>query len=843
MISSLASPTTTRVEDVGGKAASLFRLHAMGCAVPDFFVLTAGATAQGLAPEVRTAVLEALAALGGDSHAYAVRSSGIAEDSSGHSFAGVFDTILDVRGGEAVVAAIARCLASHHSAASAAYRDSRSITADNAMAVIVQRMVDASWAGVSFSADPASQALSHVVINAVRGVGESLVSGHVNPEEILLDRRTGAVIARRAPTGQAPFPDILLHKIFAETVRIAEACGYPQDIEWAFDGETLKVLQSRPVTTIANVWLNRPLEPWAASADADPDSAGRIWTRAYADEIWAPPVSPLFYDVQNLTGQIPMQLGMYGDRRPGPPDAFKYYRAAPYLDISLLERLYVFLPRMARLPSLLNQLPPERRAAMQRAPWKWWGLVRRTWVFEVLHGHRRGFTRNHKFLTGAWAPFLAATVPLADVAVQELDDRALDAHLGSIWALANTIGFECGITVFYYAQDLKLLLTALLARWCGEGEGLYAAVSAGLAGSHTVREADHLWQIAQHLREAGSDAVKSAVPLHWNEFKKHANSPQAQRVVSEIEMFLTSHGHRGANYKDLVYPRWGDDPELLWQQVKAFLGGDGPRPAESNARSAATRIATQKACLEGISGGLAPLKRAALRVLFRYNEIYMSLRDNHRFYYDRIWWLLRRVYAEKGRRLHASSLLKNASDVFFLVRAEIAALRDGTLAADEADARIVARRAEWEETRKLQPPKFLRRGYVPDDEMPGAGETAQRLSGLAASAGQVMGRARVIYDVSELGRVGKGDILITRQTDPSWTPVFARLCGLVLETGGVLAHGASLCREFNVPCVTAVERATERIADGDLVAVNGGLGTVDIIEKGHASVTCSRYAR
>lgn len=836
MISSIFAPSTTRVEDIGGKAASLFRLHSLGVAVPPFFALTSGAARDGvMTRDVRNAVQAAWSALGGDRYGYAVRSSSAAEDSSGHSFAGVFETILNVRGIDAVFAAIEKCLASHRSAIADSYRNHRAVTGDDGMAIIVQRMVRASWSGVCFTADPATQSLSRMAVNAVKGLGEDLVSGLVNPEEILLERHSGKLLSRRKPEGSDPFPDTMLQTVATECRKIADAFGFPQDIEWAFDGETLQILQSRPITTLTSVWHNRPLEPWADDPSADADNESKIWTRTYADEIWAPPVSPLFYDVQNLTGQIPLQLGNYGDKAPGPPDAIKYFRAAPYLDISLLERLFVFQPRLMRLQSLLYQLPPERRDAMARARWRWLGLVRRTWIFEVVHGNRFGFTRNHKFLKRSWAPFLAATNPLAAVKESELSDQKLEDHLTAIWTLAGTIGLECGITVFYYAQDLKLLLTALLARWFGQGEELYGTISAGLEDSHTVREADSIWQIAMLVQYAGPATVDLAKASDWKRFQAKAGTEALRSVRGAFDTFLSAHGHRGASYKDLIHPRWGDNSELLWQQVKAFLSGESPRPAETNSRSAATRVATQRDCLNQITGIYAPAKKWLLRKLFRYNEIYMSLRDNHRFYYDRIWWLLRRVYVEKGQRLFRRGLLQDPDDVFFLVRKEIGDLSRGSLPADQAAIRIAIRREEWIKTLKEQPPKFLRRGYVPDDEQVSAGTTGKRLVGLAASAGQVTGHARIIYDVSELARVGKGDILVTRQTDPSWTPAFARLSGLVLETGGVLAHGASLCREFNVPCVTVVERATRLIHDGDMITVNGGLGIVEIIESNDAT--------
>ncbi len=830
MISSVFAPTTTRREDVGGKAASLFRLHALGCRVPSFFVVTADVarnSADGrLAPEARQEVLNAWQALGGDRFAYAIRSSGAAEDSAENSFAGVYETILQVREADAVCAAVERCWASQRSAPANVYRESRHVKCDDAMAVIVQRMVEATWSGVSFTADPTTQALSMMVVNAVQGLGERLVSGVVEPEELRIENKSGKLLERRIPAGKTPFPGHMLSAVVAESKRVAESLGFPQDLEWAFEGETLQLLQSRPITTLRGVFHNRALEPWGP--DANVDDPQRVWTRVYGDEIWTPPVSPLFYDIQNLTGQLPMQLAMLGDRSGAPSDIFKYYRAAAYLDCAQIERLYAYQPRFCRLPTVLNLLPPERRESFRQSPWKWRGTLHKAWLFEISHGPRWGLTRNHKFLERSWPTFEKSVVPLLTTKLDSLDNKALDEHLNRIWTVAGSIGVECGITVFHYAHDLKLLLTALLERWCGDGEMRYGLVTGGLAGSHTVRETDAIWQIAQTVRTAGPDAVEAARACSWAESSER--SPD-QNITTSFNDFLARHGHRGANYKDPVYPRWGDNPELLWMQVKAFLGPASARPNEMNSRSASARIAAQLDALKKLRGLTAPLKRMLLRFLFRYNEIYVSLRDNHRFYYDQIWWLLRLVYLEKGKRLHATAMLQNPDDVFFLVRKEIGALEAGGVSAQTAQTRIAVRREEWSNTRRVQPPKYLRRGYVPDNEPAHSASNDHTLVGMAASAGQVRARARVLFDVTELGRMNKGEILVTRQTDPGWTPAFARLGGLVLETGGVLAHGASLCREFSVPCVTAVENATSRIGDGDLISVDGGLGTVEIVEK------------
>jgi pyruvate,water dikinase len=202
----------------------------------------------------------------------------------------------------------------------------------------------------------------------------------------------------------------------------------------------------------------------------------------------------------------------------------------------------------------------------------------------------------------------------------------------------------------------------------------------------------------------------------------------------------------------------------------------------------------------------------------------MSERDNHRFYFDRVWYQLRRIYRSYGRRLAQVGILASGDDVFFLGAAETESALKGEYGPAELQARVEVRRRVWTETLHRQPPKFLV-GYTQHADTAVAAADEARV-GIGASPGVVSGRARIVYEVRDLPKVRDGEILITRQTDPAWSTVFPRLAGLVLETGGVLAHGASLCREFNLPCVTALERATELYQDGEMITVDGTQGRV-----------------
>lgn len=837
----LLQPADARCSDeaqAGGKGSALARLTQLQVRVPPFVVVSAdayramaatGPTAE-LIEEIRTA-LERLDAGRGIS----VRSSAIGEDAAGNSFAGLYHTSLEVRGLDAALIALRRCWDSYLDVAARQYRDERAGGADGAMAVVLQRMAHGEWSGVCFTAHPVKLALSQGLINSVPGLGEALVSGEVNPEEITV-AADGEVLERSGAQPGKELPPAAVQAIWQVSTDIAQRLMFPQDVEWTWCDGALYVLQSRPITTIADVYYSRYLEPWRNDAKAAPDSEQRVWSRMLADETWVSPISPLFYNIHNSTPGRVQFFRSHGDKSELPPDIFKYHRATAYADVAVIRRMYEYQPRMARIRGILNFVPEAMREDFRQARWRWSGRLRRMLSYEIENRRMRSFFSNWRYVQQQWPDYIEKSNRWFDTNLDELSLEQLRAHQAVVQKEMAAVGPPCAIAVLSHASDLHLLLTGLLARWCGntpeDGENLYARISSGLDDSETLRENETLWQLAQDMRDLDESLVAQAQLCNWSGFKARlAAFDRGPALIRRFESFWRDHRHLGSSYKDLIWPRWGDDIDLCFSMLKGYIASQAVRPSEIHARSAESRRKAQRELLDQLRGPLAPVRRSVLRWLFRYNELYMSIRDNHRFFVDRNWYEMRRIYRSYGERLVMNGVLLARDEVFFLGTREVEEALAGSLDAAEAARRIDVRREVWQTTLRSQGPKFLR-GWAPFEERSIAQTHGTELSlqGIGASPGSAVGAARVVYDVSGLSEVKDGEILVTRQTDPSWTTVFGRIRGLVLETGGVLSHGTSLCREYGLPCVTAVERATVRIPDGSQIELIGSAGTVRILD-------------
>jgi pyruvate,water dikinase len=832
-----SDPDCEKENVAGGKGSSLARLCRLGAHVPAFRVIRAQAHREmgqrGMSDELLAQLREALGELdaGGG---LSVRSSAIGEDAPDSSFAGLYHTSLDVRGFDSVRQAIQRCWDSYGDAAAVEYRAQRTGCADGAMAVVIQQMVHGEWSGVCFTAHPVKLALSEGLINSVSGLAEALVSGQVNPEEITVAAGSGRVLERMGAV-EAPLSATAIQTIWTVCRDLAEKLRFPQDLEWSWRDGQLYILQSRPITTIADVFYSRNLEPWRQEVAANPDAPQRVWSRMLADETWVSPISPLFYNVHNST---PGRVGFFrahGDNAPLPPDMFKYHQATAYVDVAVVRRMYEYQPRLARIQGILNFVPRNQQDAFSKAPWRWRGRLRRILSYEFSNRRMRALANNYRFVQAQWPAYVSKSNAWLDMDLNSLSLPELRAHQANVQAEMAAVGPPCAIAVLSHASDLHLLLTGLLSRWLSHtgmsGETLYARISSGLDDSETLQENEELWELAESVRALGPRAVDIALQRNWDQFKSAlSGSPKAAQLIAAFERFWHQHRHLGSSYKDLIWPRWGDDINLCFSMLAGYVGSKAERPSDIHARSARARRDAQRELLNALRGPWAPLRRWALTRLFRYNELYMAVRDNHRFYVDRNWYEVRRICLCFGARLAHTGVLQDRNDVFFLGLQELELALDGQLDASEACRRIEVRRKVWQTTLRRQGPKFLQ-GWAPFEETVVSRAGADRqLQGIAASPGSATGAARVVYDVSGLTAVKDGEILVTRQTDPSWTTVFGRIGGLVLETGGVLSHGTSLCREYGLPCVTAVERATVRIPDGSRVELLGNLGVVRLLD-------------
>ena len=397
----------------------------------------------------------------------AVRSSAIGEDAADSSFAGLYHTSLDVNGLEAVVAAVKACWASYRDAAASEYREARTAEADGAMAVVVQQMVHGQWSGVCFTANPVNLALSQGLINAVPGLGEALVSGEVNPEEIVVSSDDGRILERRAGDRPESLPDAAVADVWRASKSIADQLAFPQDTEWTWRDGQLYLLQSRPVTTIADVFYSRLIEPWKDDPKADPDAPTRVWSRMLADETWVSPISPLFFNIHNSTlGRIGF-IRAHGDKSDIPPDIFKYHRATAYCDVTLIEKMYAFQPPIARIKGVQNFLPADMQAGFRRAPFRWVRRLHRNLSYEFKDSKTRSLFKNHRVFEAQWPPYMEQSDRWFDLDLDALSLEDLHAHLAEIRQAMAVVGPPCGYAVLSHATDLHPLLTGLLDRWCG----------------------------------------------------------------------------------------------------------------------------------------------------------------------------------------------------------------------------------------------------------------------------------------------------------------------------------------------------------------------------------------
>jgi pyruvate,water dikinase len=816
--------------------------------------------------EIETAVLAAYSELEdelGSDVRVSVRSSATAEDLPGMSFAGQQDTYLDVGGGARVLEHVKRCWASLWTDRAIAYRHERGFAhADVMLAVVVQEMFPSEVSGILFTANPVTSNPNELFVNASWGLGEAVVGGKVDPDQFILDRATLAVRDReihdklvmtaRSPDGSGSvevdvpverravpsLSDDQLRELVAIGVRIEEHYGFPQDVEWGWADGRFALLQAREITA-ADLDFGIDLEAWQSPEARTALFDERwVWSRGWSDEVQTGPTTPLFYtEMQARQTQQRINLVRLTetpDDAGYPPERFheipyyRWYCARAYYNLTFeRERIRLFYPPFARDDAALWAFPEEDREAIRRLPFNWFRFV---WIILKLHVtdptiSLTGTTQHMYDNLERWTDYeisLWNELDLEAASVEEILATRRKARDASGFSRNTCLAFR------FYLPVVQAALRTLLEKWCGDtSHELNNRLVAGLH-TKTAEENSALWALSREVRGSAplTELVQQTDPSAI--LPALAESEDGRAFARSLEAFISGYGHRGAAERDPIHHRWRHRPEFAFRSLRPMLTlGDEEDPKLLEERLHARMLETKQHCLQLASRGpFGSAKAAFLKWFIELTQDFIYYRDFERFWNDRTMAWPRDIYTAIARKFVDRGILTEVEDIFFLGREEVVAIDQGTLGARDVAIRVRARRRLYEKYTNREPPKFIR-GWLAfdDDQLPDDG---RGLRGTAASAGTVTGRARVCRTLDEIGKVGKGDILVTVATDPAWTSVFAFIGGVVVESGGVVAHAVMISREYGIPCVAHLARACELIPDGALITVDGATGRVVI---------------
>ncbi|TXL89261.1 rifamycin-inactivating phosphotransferase [Streptomyces sp. IB2014 016-6] len=771
--------------------------------------------------DLAAAITRSLARLG-DRAACAVRSSATAEDLPTASFAGQQDTYLNVMGPEAVLRHISRCWASLFTERAVTYRRRNGIDHRTVhMAVVVQRMVFPGASGILFTADPVTGNRKVATVDAGFGLGEALVSGLVNPDVFKV--RDGEVVGRtiavkqRAvhalPDGgtrevaidsrrqqQPALTDDQVVRLVGLGRRIEAHFGCPQDIEWCLADDDFRIVQSRPITTLFPV-------PEAG------DGENHVYLSVGHQQMMTDAMKPLGLSLWQLTAMAPMcEAGgrLFVDATPrlaSPASRAGLLDVVGRGDPLIRDALETVLDRDDFVPSLPDAGPggPPAAASGAPAPIETDPAV----VTELIEHSRTSVAALRNDIRTKTGP------ALFDFLLEAFEEHR------------RVLGDPRSIQVIMAGMEATWWLNDKLGEWLGE-KNAADTLTLSAPGNVTSEMGLALLDVADvirprpevvaFLRGVGDEAFLDEL----------AKLPGGTEARDAIESYLDRYGMRCVGEIDITRPRWSERPGTLvpaiLDNVRNFEPGAAGRRFEEGRQKAREKEQDVLSRLRALPDGdrkAGEAKRMIDRV-----RTFIGYREYPKYAIISRYFVYKRALLEEAERLVRAGVLPEKEDVFHLTFQEF---RD-VVRSKQVDGRLVQRRKEaFRSYQALTPPRVLTSdgeavtgAYRRDDAPAGA------LIGLPVSAGTVEGRARVILDIARAD-LDPGDILVTAFTDPSWSPLFVGIAGLVTEVGGLMTHGAVIAREYGLPAVVGVEGATRLIRDGERIRVHGTDGYVEIL--------------
>lgn len=724
---------------------------------------------------------------------WAIRSSGTSEDLPTASFAGMYDTCLQVSGIENILQAIKKCWASLWSERALLYRKTKKLCNESPlMAVIIQEMIDADYSGVIFTHTPGFTADGNMLLEYVNGSEQQIVTGRSTPEYCRIDKNP-VRISHINRTGDKSFGDEHIKALAGLALKIENLFGRPQDIEWVYSDNRFYFLQTRPVVSASDM---------AGIQD------GEAWTRANIGEVLPGVITPMTWHVFNAVASANPEVAlkpsgdMFDDDR---ETVFRLFCGRVYIRVKQFLDSFCYLP--GANPEVLHRALGLQCSAVSEDYVGPKGLP--------VALSRLVFLLDVFCILPRMAIMSKMLPPMPDADIRKFKElvlwnaRCFRLHIKSTAYAVAAYGLFIAFTrrtrdKSAEQEAISLMNTSRDMQPCEQGVALRDLAMRFSADTEIVR------------------IIRENVP--WPEKRQRLETAHnGTQFLGYFDDFLAKHGARAAGEFELSVPRWREDPSFLLTVMTRYMD-ENPKDSGCVASAGVNAANVGASRLLRTSHGFL-LKFFFRRIMVAYRR-FSALRENMKYRLMEGFGRLREAFLQEGIEMEKLGILSSGDQVFFLTPQEIFDFKSGVVDVCESRNLIRKRMKEHVFHQEQDVPDLLIRDAV--REIPRTGNVM--LQGLGCSRGVQEGRARVILSVQDAGELEAGEILVAPHTDPGWTPLFLVCAALVTETGGVLSHGATIAREYGVPGVVNVTDATKKIQTGDIIRVNGTTGSVSVVK-------------
>ncbi|MCX6282125.1 MAG: PEP-utilizing enzyme [Bacteroidetes bacterium] len=783
---------------VGGKARGLKILKELGFNVPEAVVL--------LHPEVAelqdSVIRKHLISLGPGPKA--VRSSAVSEDGHSASFAGQFESYLNLHSFEEIKSAIVRCIDAAGAERVKSYSGSLLSEADLRISVIMQNMVDARVAGVVFSANPVNNRRDKMLINAIAGHGEDLVSGKKDASHYEIFRSGSNLAAEAGKNG-----DLLSEKQLNEIIVGAKKAELffqtPVDLEWAIDPSgNLNWLQVRPVTALGEVHLNE--------LDTVKGESDDIWTLGNIGEMMPGVATPLTWSVS--AEAIDYGMVLLAERN----GAFRMRnRKGPRYIQMFYNRLFINMSNMMDYPkriwlntaedvqyALSGKVFPGLSASPDvNFPLRFYNFMRQ--MGSTLRAAK--YLEKLRILESGFS--IDTSLPLAQLH-QKLGEGILKLGIGFGHHLMTSAQSGTMYSVF------MRIMTGDKRKPAAGDHHIATMLLLDIPEIESADAVKTLERFAKHIR-SHPDFSSRFLAVNPDEALVLLRTQAPVEIRDQFLFFLSRHGHRCVRESELREKTWGDQPVKLIQILQTRIkAGDVTHTSHNVKKEISVALRSLK-----------PVTRIILRSMISTARKAVARREITKALSIKMVDTIRKGYQSLARQLTALELLDDTDQVYFLTHEEL-----GQLISD--------RNSSWKEIANK------RRGMLPEADnlifeevsfgIPEPIEEEQKfelkegqLAGIPVSSGIVQAPVRIIHSLEDAEMLKEGEVMVASFTDIGWTPYFSIISGLITEIGSPLSHGAVVAREYGIPAVVGAKGAKKFLKTGDIIKLDGEKGLIEKI--------------